>query len=102
MSRWFTLSETPLAINTRKVFIVENKSIIVFNINGEYCAIENQCTHEAFPLEEGDLQGDVITCPFHGAQFCVKTGEVKAPPAFDDLKTYPVQWKGQLLQIMVE
>jgi nitrite reductase/ring-hydroxylating ferredoxin subunit len=75
--------------------------IAVANVNGHLFAIDELCTHEQCSLaEEGTLEGAVVTCGCHGAQFDVTTGQVLAPPAVEPLKTYPVHVEGG--QIVVE
>jgi len=100
MSDWHAvcpLSELPS--NTRKDLIIEGIPILIFNLEGDYYAIQNQCTHQAFPLTEGLLSGEVLTCPFHGAQFCIKTGEALTAPAFEELPTYPVRVQNDLIEV---
>jgi 3-phenylpropionate/trans-cinnamate dioxygenase ferredoxin subunit len=66
--------------------------IAVANADGRFFAIDDACTHEQCSLaEEGTLDGTVVTCGCHGAQFDVTTGAVLAPPAQAPLKTYPVR-----------
>ena len=50
------------------------------NVNGVYYAIGNVCTHEGGNLSKGTLQGNIVTCPKHKAQFDVTTGKVVSPP----------------------
>jgi nitrite reductase/ring-hydroxylating ferredoxin subunit len=64
--------------------------IAVYNVGGAFYATQDACTHEMGELSDGFLDGDVVTCPFHGAQFNVKTGAVVAEPATAPLKTYRV------------
>lgn len=65
--------------------------IALFNIDGQLHAVDNTCTHSGGPLGEGRLTCTVVTCPWHGAQFDVTTGECQAAPATTDVTTYPVQ-----------
>lgn len=62
--------------------------IAVFNIDGDFLAIEDICTHDGGTLAEGELEGYEIECPRHGARFDLRTGRVTAPPAFEDAVTY--------------
>lgn len=102
MSNWIDIATvTDFPVGSRKIISIGNLSILLFNINHEYYAIRNQCTHENYPLAEATLEGDILTCPLHGAQFCIKTGEVKAPPAFEDLETYPIRVENQMIQIKI-
>ncbi len=68
----------------------------VFNIAGKFCATEAKCTHMQGPLNEGKLDGSTVTCPWHGSQFNVCTGEVLLGPATDPLKTFRVTVDGDI------
>lgn len=73
-------------------FDVEGMRIAVAHADGRFFAIDDTCTHEQCSLaEEGALDGTVVTCGCHGAQFDVTTGAVLAPPAFEPVKAYPVR-----------
>jgi len=54
---------------------VNGKPIALFNIDGMVFAIDNECLHRQGPLAEGELEGHVVTCPWHGWQYDVRTGE---------------------------
>ena len=70
-------------------FDVEGTRIAVANVDGRLFAIDEMCTHEHCSLvEEGTLEGPVVTCGCHGAQFDVRTGQVLAPPALEPLRVY--------------
>ncbi len=73
---------------------LEGEQVALFNVNGTFYAIGDTCTHSGGPLSEGELDGDVVTCPWHGAQFDVKTGEVTGPPAPEPVKSYRVKVEG--------
>lgn len=64
--------------------------VAVFNVAGRFCATQGKCTHRQGPLSKGKLDGSTVTCPNHGAQFNVCSGEVLRGPAKDPLKTYRV------------
>ena len=57
------------------------EEVLIANVEGKFCAIGNACTHVGGPLAEGELSGKVVTCPWHGSQFDVTTGQVVGPPA---------------------
>jgi 3-phenylpropionate/trans-cinnamate dioxygenase ferredoxin subunit len=83
-------------------FEVAGTRIAVANADGRYYAIDEICTHEHCSLvEEGTLEGTVVTCSCHGAQFDVTTGQVLAPPAFEPLKVYPLRVIGDDLIVEV-
>jgi 3-phenylpropionate/trans-cinnamate dioxygenase ferredoxin subunit len=74
------------------LFEVAGVRIAVANADGRFFAIDDTCTHEQCSLsEEGTLEGTVVTCGCHGAQFDVTTGAVLAPPAKDPVKSYAVR-----------
>ena len=69
--------------------------IAVFNLDGEFYAIEDVCTHDGGPLVEGEiLHGGQVECPRHGARFDIRTGEALSMPAFEPTPSYEVQVQG--------
>ena len=70
---------------------VGRKRIALINVDAEFFAIDDTCTHEEASLSEGELYGDIVECPLHGAAFNVRTGEVEAFPAVVPVDTYPVR-----------
>jgi len=71
-------SEIP--VGKMKVVKLEGKEILVTNVNGNYYAIGNRCTHSGAELSKGRLDGTLIICPWHKAKFDVKTGKVVFHP----------------------
>ena len=78
---------------------VEDTLIAVFNLDGDYHAVENLCTHDYAELTDGEVCGDVIICPLHGAEFCLRTGEVLSPPAYEPIATFPVRVHDGTVQV---
>ncbi len=78
---------------------VEDTEVAVFNINGKFYAVEDVCTHDGGTLADGDVEGCEIECPRHGARFDLRTGEVTAPPAYEDITTYPVRIREGVIQV---
>jgi len=73
---------------------IDDLEIAVFNLDGAFFAIKDVCTHEQAPLSEGELTGETIVCPWHGACFSVKTGEALSLPATEPVETFPVVLQG--------
>ncbi len=71
--------------------------VAVFNTGGELRAIEARCPHRGGPLEKGALTGRIVTCPWHGSQFDLDTGQVSRGPAITGVRTFPVRLEGTLL-----
>lgn len=69
------------------------EAIALFNVAGRIRAIQNACLHRGGPLAEGELDGDIVTCPLHGWQFDVTTGKCRTS-AGSELKTYQVKVEG--------
>jgi len=73
--------------------------VAVFNLDGQFYAIEDVCTHDGGELASGTLEGDTIVCPRHGARFSVRTGEVLAPPAYEPVSVFPVRVESGRIQV---
>ncbi len=72
-----------------KVVLVAGRPLALFNVNGTFYATDNTCLHRGGPVGEGFLEGAVVTCPWHGWQYDVKTGQSFTNPAAR-LRTYRV------------
>ena len=64
--------------------------IAVFNVNGAFYAIGDTCTHRGGPLSQGKVEDATVTCPWHGAKFDIRTGNVLSPPAPAGVRSYKV------------
>jgi nitrite reductase/ring-hydroxylating ferredoxin subunit len=64
--------------------------VALFQVDGQVCAVADRCPHAGATLSTGELDGTVITCPRHGSQFDVRTGERTRGPADVDIAAYPV------------
>ena len=70
--------------------------VVVFNVGGNFCATQAACTHRGGPLGQGKLEGSTVTCPLHGSQFNVCSGDVLRGPAIDPLMAYRVVVDGDV------
>lgn len=82
-----------LAPGQKMLVEYDEEDVGLFNLNGQFYAISDVCTHDNGPLVEGKLDGDHIICPRHGARFNVKTGE-QTMPAFAPVPLYHVKVEG--------
>jgi nitrite reductase/ring-hydroxylating ferredoxin subunit len=79
---------------------VQGKALAVFNVDGNFHVIDNTCVHRGGPLGEGDVEGNVVSCPWHGWQFNVTTGEcVKNPSA--RVEVYQVKVEGADIKVLL-
>lgn len=102
MSTWHnTIPAAQLPVGQKHALDLEGHALLLVHIDDGIYAIENRCTHADAELTEGELEDNDIVCPWHGARFCVKTGEVTCPPAFEDIETYPVRVQDGVIQVAV-
>lgn len=86
------LSDLPAG--TIHEFEVEGTAIAIANVGGKVFAINNTCLHQGGPLGEGDLEGTVVTCPWHGWQFNVIDGKDVQNPSVG-VACYPTELRGE-------
>ncbi len=82
-----------------KVVYVEDAPVGIANVDGQFYAFADVCTHDDGPVAEGALIGCVIECPRHGAKFDIRTGAVLALPAVVPIPVYDLKVEGD--QILV-
>ena len=82
-----------------KLVTAGDQRVALFNVDGTCYAINDTCTHKGGPLSDGALEDDVVTCPWHGARFCVRDGRVQGPPARESVTSYPVRVTDESIEI---
>ena len=91
MGRIIVAKTNEIKPNQIKQVSIDGKDIVVINIDGSYFAINDTCTHAGGSLSEGKVEGSIITCDWHGAQFDCKSGKlIKFPAKINDLESYNV------------
>ena len=82
---------TEISPGKMKKISIDGREILVSNINGVFFAVDDTCTHSGASLSEGSLNGCIITCGWHKAEFDCKTGKLtKFPAKLRDLTSYNV------------
>lgn len=100
MSDWVDgVKQDTLSVGEKVVIDVDGTDVAIFNLAGEFYAIEDVCSHDGAEIASGELIGDEIICPRHGARFCVKTGEVKCAPAYENIATFPIRIENGVVQV---
>jgi len=94
-----TVRSEELPPGARRVVEVAGVEVALFNVDGELLAVEDICTHDGAPLADGEVEGEQITCPRHGARFSLRSGEVLAPPAYEPLPCYEVRVAGEWIEV---
>lgn len=74
---------------------VNDKNILLANVNNEIFAIDDMCTHEDASLYKGALKGHCVECPLHGSLFDFRTGKPDGDPATESVNTYKVEIKNE-------
>jgi nitrite reductase/ring-hydroxylating ferredoxin subunit len=77
-----------------KKVAVAGEDVLVSNVHGELYAIANTCTHRGGPLNDGELEGSTVICPWHGGRFDVTTGKVIGPPPMKNETSFDVRIQG--------
>ncbi|MFZ5980078.1 MAG: non-heme iron oxygenase ferredoxin subunit [Candidatus Zixiibacteriota bacterium] len=85
-----------------KAFKTKHHKFLVAHITDGFFAVADECSHDAAPISEGELYGDDIVCPRHGARFDLTTGEVKAPPAVAPIDSYEVKIDGSDILVLLD
>lgn len=78
---------------TIREFQLDGKTVAVANVAGKLFAINNVCLHRGGPLGQGELDGPIVTCPWHGWRYDVTNGKLVTNPAVG-VETYPVEVRG--------
>jgi 3-phenylpropionate/trans-cinnamate dioxygenase ferredoxin subunit len=101
MADFVTVARTDdLAPGERMVVELGREFVLLFNVDGQYYAIEDLCSHEEYELSNGVLDGYTLECPKHGAHFDIRTGEHLTPPAVRPVRAYDVRIQDDAIQIM--
>jgi 3-phenylpropionate/trans-cinnamate dioxygenase ferredoxin subunit len=78
--------------NGERIFVeIDQEYLVVFNLGGQIFAIADLCTHDDGPLGEGEIEGQAVVCPRHGARFDLRSGKALTLPAVKDISAYPVR-----------
>jgi 3-phenylpropionate/trans-cinnamate dioxygenase ferredoxin subunit len=99
-AEYVTVGKTSdIAPGAVRVFVVDGRGVAVANVDGQFYAFADVCTHDGGPLAEGELDGCVIECPRHGARFDVVTGQALSMPAVVPVLVYDLKTDGEEIQV---
>ena len=100
-ARWVVVAPAgAIPAGELRPFVVNGTIVVVFNLNGEYYALDDVCTHDGGPLSDGVVQGDSVACPRHGACFNIRTGAVTAPPAVEPVRAFDTRVRDGVVEIL--
>lgn len=99
MPHWIEIAKTTdVAAGTGKEFTVENRIVALFQVDGEFHAIDGICAHAAGPVGDGAVTGCIVTCPWHGWQYDVTTGAMCLNDQIR-LESFPVKVEGETILV---
>jgi len=100
---WFRVGAVDdVPVDTLKSVDANGTAIVLANVDGAICALRDRCSHEEYPLSDGELDGGDIVCAYHGARFDACTGARKALPAVLPVKAFPVDVRDGEIYVEVE
>jgi 3-phenylpropionate/trans-cinnamate dioxygenase ferredoxin subunit len=79
---------------------VEGNFVAVFNVGGEFLAVDDLCTHDGGGLAGGAVEGDQVLCPRHGARFCLRTGRALSPPAYEPVRSHVTRVNEGMVEVL--
>ncbi|MDO8526273.1 MAG: non-heme iron oxygenase ferredoxin subunit [Deltaproteobacteria bacterium] len=102
MTKEYVVAKTSdIAPGTAKQVEVDGEPIAIFNVNGEFFAISDTCSHAQASLSEGAVEDFVVTCPWHGARFDIKTGKNLCMPAVTPVQKFDLKIEGDAITIVM-
>ena len=92
MSRWVAVGKPSDFPEDRMTPCqVEGYDLVIVRRGGKFFAFEDRCSHMEYPLHDGFLEEETVTCAYHGAKFDIITGDALAMPAFEPITVYPTR-----------
>lgn len=103
MSEWFKLCKLgDLADGQPTPFTVDDYDVVLIRQGEKVYALEDNCSHQDFPLSHATVMGDRIKCKAHGAEFSLETGQALCAPAFAPVRTFEVKLEGDEVLITTD
>jgi len=82
-----------------RVVDVDNVMVAVYNLDGEFIAIEDVCPHDGSEIASGCVKNGILECPHHGATFDLRSGDVLTPPAYDPLEMMQLRVENGFVEV---
>jgi len=81
--------------------VVDKTPIVLANVDGDIYALEDRCSHQDFPLSDGELEDSQLECIYHGATFDVCTGRATQLPAIRPVTSFAVEVRDQEIFVQI-
>ncbi|MDA0327849.1 MAG: non-heme iron oxygenase ferredoxin subunit [Gemmatimonadetes bacterium] len=92
MGQWVKVAaEGDCPVGKLKGVMAEGTPVVLANVDGTVCALMDRCSHEDYPLSDGELDGGDVVCIYHGARFDACSGARKSLPAIRPVRSFPVE-----------
>lgn len=103
MANWVKVAAvTDCPVGSLKGVSADGVRVVLVNVEGDICALLDRCSHEDYPLSDGELVGGDVVCMYHGARFDACTGARKALPAIRPVRSFPVEVRDGDVYVDVE
>jgi len=100
MSSWIAVGPASgIASGDYASIEIDGTFVAVYNIDGEFFAIDDVCTHDGGGLAGGQIDDHQVICPRHGARFCLRTGRALTPPAYEAVRSYATRINGGIVEV---
>jgi len=97
---WITVAKAKDVADGAMVEVdLDGKAIAIANVGGSFYAVAGECPHQGGPIAEGELEGSIVTCPWHNFRFDITNGRTLDPPIGNCAK-YQVRVEGADLQLL--
>lgn len=102
MADWIRVADAEACPPGRLLGVeADGHRVCIMNVDGEYRAVKDECTHQEYPLSDGELDGRELECIYHGARFAVDSGRATRLPAVKPVQTFEVECRDGGLYIKV-
>ena len=91
-----------LAVSKKLCLEVNNRYVVLVELDGTVHCLDDVCTHDGGPLGEGDIENDCLVCPRHGAKFDIRTGQAVVMPATEATMKHPVRIEGDQIFVKID
>ena len=103
MAKWIEVAtEADCPVGELKGVMADGVPVVLANVEGSICALHDKCSHEDYPLSDGELEGDAVVCIYHGARFEACTGARRTLPAVRPVRSFPVEVRDGRIFVDVE
>lgn len=100
MSDWTRVaSVAEFKVDEVRVVDVDNVMVAVYNLDGDFIAIEDVCPHDGSEIASGCVKNGILECPHHGATFDLRSGDVLTPPAYDPLEMMQLRVENGFVEV---